>query len=258
MEFIQFEKQEGVGIIKFNRPQVFNSFTVPMAKEIQSALRDCRDDKEVRAILITANGRAFCAGQDLKEATAEGAPTIGEIVDVTYNPIVNLIHEIEKPIVCAVNGVAAGAGANIALGCDLTLAAESASFIQAFSSIGLVPDSGGSFILPRLVGKQRAAAQLFLAEKIDAIDAEDMGMIYKSTPDNELFETALGLATKLSKRPTKAIGLTKRLLNASAHNNLTEQLKMERDLQEEAGKTFDHKEGTMAFIQKRKPNFKGE
>lgn len=256
-EFIEFTKKEGVGIIVFNRPEAFNSFTVPMAKEVQNALDDCESDKDVRAILLTGNGRAFCAGQDLKEATKKDALSIGEIVDTTYNPIVTRLRSIEKPIVCAVNGVAAGAGANIAFACDITLAADSANFIQAFSSIGLIPDSGGTFTLPRLVGMQRATAQMFLAEKIGAIDAEDMGLIYKSVSDDELMEVSFKLAMKLAKRPTKALGLTKRLLNASFQNSWEEQLQLEKKLQEEAGQTHDNKEGIMAFIQKRKPEFIG-
>jgi len=257
MEFIEYGQVKAVGVIKLNRPKSFNSFTVPMAKELQACLDQCKLNPEIRAILITGNGKAFCAGQDLKEATGENAPKIEELIEVTYEPIIKRIRSVEKPIVAAVNGVAAGAGANIALACDLTLAGESAGFIQAFSSIGLVPDSAGSYTLPRLVGMQRAAAQFYLAEKVSAKEAQDMGMIYKCVPDSELMEASITLALTLSSRPTKAIGFTKRLLNATFENSLNDQLALEKELQAKAGKTNDNKEGIAAFLEKRKPNFIG-
>lgn len=257
-EHIEFEVIDGVGIIRLNRQDVLNSFNYPMAKETQTALEECKNNTTIRAVIFTGNGRGFCAGQDLAEAIAEDAPTIGEIVDHTYNPIVLGIREIEKPVIGAVNGVAAGAGANIALACDITFAAESASFIQSFSNIGLVPDSGGTFFLPRLIGMQRATAQMFLGNKVKASEAKDIGMIYAVTPDSELQETAFNFAKKLAQRPTKGFGLTKRALNASLFNSLEKQLLVERELQEEAGKSADHKEGVNAFLEKRKPVFTGK
>ncbi len=255
---IEFETKEGVGIIRLNRQDVLNSFNYPMAKETQHALDVCASEESIRAIVFTANGRGFCAGQDLAEAIAEDAPTIGEIVDHTYNPIITRLRKIEKPIIGAVNGVAAGAGANIAFACDITFAGESASFIQSFSNIGLIPDSGGTFFLPRLVGMQRATAQMFLANKVKAQEAKEMGMIYEVVPDDELQAVAFEFATKLAKRPTKGFGLTKRALNKSLFNSLEEQLYVERELQEEAGSTADHKEGVNAFLEKRKPNYTGK
>jgi 2-(1,2-epoxy-1,2-dihydrophenyl)acetyl-CoA isomerase len=193
----------------------------------------------------------------LEEATREGAPKIEEIVDHTYNPIINLLRAIEKPVIGAINGVAAGAGANIAFACDITFGAKSAKFIQSFSNIGLVPDSGGTFTLPRLVGMQRAAALMFMAEKVTAEEAAEIGMIYKAVEDEALMDEATKYATILAKRPTKGIGLTKRALNQSFTNTMEEQLAVERALQAEAGQSYDHKEGINAFFEKRKPEYKG-
>ncbi len=257
MEFIKKEKTEGVGIITLNRPEVYNSFHIPMAKEVQSALDEFEKDDSIRAILLTAEGKGFCAGQDLKEATEEGGPSIGEIVETTYNPIVQKLRNIEKPIIGAINGVAAGAGANIALACDITFASNKASFIQSFSSIGLIPDSGGTFFLPRLIGMQRAAAHMFLADKFSAEKAKEIGMIYEVVEHEELMEKCLEFAKQLAMRPTKGIGLTKRALNAALTNDLTTQLGVEKELQIEAANTHDNKEGIAAFLEKRQPEFKG-
>lgn len=254
---ILFSVANGVATITLNRVEVLNSFNFPMADDVIDALNYCKDNDEVRAIVFTANGRGFCAGQDLEEATKDGGPRIEEIVDHTYNPIINLLRGIEKPIIGAVNGVAAGAGANIAFACDITFAAKSAKFIQSFSNIGLVPDSGGTFTLPRLVGMQRAAAMMFMADKVTAEEAEVLGMIYKAVDDDTLLEEATQYASVLAKRPTKGIGLTKRLLNATFTNSLEEQLRAERALQAEAGQSYDHKEGINAFFEKRKPKYKG-
>jgi 2-(1,2-epoxy-1,2-dihydrophenyl)acetyl-CoA isomerase len=256
--FIKFSVVSSVAIIRLNRPDKFNSFNRAMALQMQKALDAAAADKNVRAIFISGEGKAFCAGQDLAEAMDDNGPGITKIVDEHYNPIIKRIRTIEKPIVCAVNGVAAGAGANIALACDVVVAATSASFIQAFSKIGLIPDSGGTFFLPRLIGLQRASALMITGDKVSATDALQMGMLYKIFSDEKLQEEAMQLAEQLSKMPTKGIGLTKRLLNESLFNSLDKQLDKEKIIQTEAASTFDYKEGVMAFLEKRKPEFKGE
>jgi 2-(1,2-epoxy-1,2-dihydrophenyl)acetyl-CoA isomerase len=255
---IQFEIKEGVGKMTLNRPEKYHSFVREMALQLQDALDKCNDDKSVRAILITATGKAFCAGQDLGEATDPNGPDLTQIVQEHYNPIIKKIRNMEKPVVAAVNGVAAGAGASIALCCDIVVATESASFIQAFSKIGLIPDSGGTFFLPRLIGMQKAAALMMTAEPVTATDAVNMGMIYKVFSDDSFEEESWKLVSKLAVMPTKGLGLTKRLLNASYSNNFEEQLDMEDKCQTIAGNTSDFKEGIEAFFEKRKPNFKGE
>ena len=255
---IQFELIEGIGKITLNRPDKYHSFVRKMALQFQSILDKCNEDKSVRAILITATGKAFCAGQDLGEATDPNGPDLTQIVQEHYNPIIKKIRNMEKPVVAAVNGVAAGAGASIALCCDIVVATESATFIQAFSKIGLIPDSAGTFFLPRLVGMQKAAALMMTAEPVSAKDAEAIGMIYKTFSDESFKEESWKLVSKLSKMPTKGLGLTKRLLNASYSNNLEQQLDMEDKCQTIAGKTADFKEGIESFFEKRKPNFKGE
>lgn len=254
---IKFEIVDNVGKILLNRPDVLNSFNRPMAGEMQEALDKCASGKNIRAIYITGEGRAFCAGQDLEEAIAPGSE-IEEIVKQTYNPIIQKIRYTEKPVICAVNGVAAGAGANIAFACDITLAAESASFIQSFANIGLVPDSAGTFFLPRLAGLQRATAMAMLAEKIKARQAMEFGLIWKVFPDDTLQEEAFSIARKLSLMPTRGLGLTKRLFNAGLSGNLDSQLLMEEQAQGQAGSSYDYNEGVKAFLEKRKPVFKGE
>lgn len=229
-----------------------------MALNFQQSLKDAAENAEVRCILISAEGKAFCAGQDLAEAIDNSGPGINKIVNEHYNPIITLIREIEKPIVCVVQGVAAGAGANIALAADIVVASKSAAFIQAFSKIGLIPDSGGTFILPRLVGLQKATALMMLGEKVMAQDACDLGMIYKVFDDEKVYEEALSMAVTLSNLPTKALGLTKRLLNQSLTSNLHSQLNAEGKIQVEAALTEDYTEGVKAFLEKRKPVFKGK
>jgi 2-(1,2-epoxy-1,2-dihydrophenyl)acetyl-CoA isomerase len=258
MSEILFEKRNGVGIITLNRPDVLNSFNKAMAMAMQEKLDDCAEDDEVRCILIQAAGRAFCAGQDLQEAISSDGPTLRSIVKDHYNPIIIKIRGIEKPVVAAVNGVAAGAGANIALACDITIATQSASFIQAFSKIGLIPDSGGTFTLPRLVGMQRATALMMLGDKVGASEAENMGMIYKAVLDEEFASTVEHITTKLAAMPTYGLGLTKRALNLSLSNELGQQLDVEEELQNKAGQSHDYKEGVNAFLEKRKPNFTGK
>ncbi|MBI5914290.1 MAG: enoyl-CoA hydratase/isomerase family protein [Bacteroidetes bacterium] len=258
MQNIHFNIRENVGIIRLNRPAVFNSFNREMALETQQALDQCAADPAVRAIFLTGEGKAFCAGQDLQEVSGPDAPGFPTILGEHYNPIILRLRGIEKPIVCGINGVAAGAGANIALACDITVAAESASFIQAFSKIGLVPDSGGTFHLPRLIGLQKATALMMLGEKISAKDAESMGMIYKVLPDEGFGEAALAIAKTLAQMPTKGLGFTKHLLNLSLTNSLSEQLEAEDEYQTLAGNTADYREGVAAFLEKRKPVFKSE
>ncbi|MGH7818714.1 MAG: enoyl-CoA hydratase-related protein, partial [Candidatus Binatia bacterium] len=243
-----------------NRPTVLNSFNTAMARELQAALDGAGKDDRVRSVLLTGAGRAFCAGQDLEEVKPrEGQPPteLSRILEENYNPIVRRIRALEKLVVCAVNGVAAGAGANVALACDLVLSSGKASFIQAFAGIGLVPDSGGTFFLPRLVGLPRAAAMMYLGERVTAEQAFDAGMIYKVCEPEALADEALRLARHLATRPTRGLGLTKRALNRSLANDLDAQLDLERDLQAEAGRTQDYEEGVRAFLEKREPKFRG-
>ena len=255
---IDLQILEGVGKITLNRPEKYHSFVKEMALQLQEALNKCKKNKNVRAILITSKGKAFCAGQDLIEATDPKGPSLTQIVEEHYNPIITTIRNIDKPVVAAVNGVAAGAGASIALCCDIVVACESASFIQAFSKIGLIPDSGATFFLPRIIGMQRATGLMMTAEPISAKDAIKIGMIYKLFTDDTFEAQSWKLITMLASMPTKGLALTKQLLNESYSNNLEEQLEKEKIYQTIAGKTNDYKEGTEAFLQKRKPNFKGE
>lgn len=251
--------ENNIATITLNRPSVFNSFNREMALLLQEVLDDCKLNPEVRAIVLTGNGKAFCAGQDLKEVTTpELNPGFKKILEEHYNPIILKIRAISKPIIAAVNGVAAGAGANIALACDLVVATEKASFIQAFSKIGLVPDSGGTFFLPRLIGFQKAAALMMLGDKVSAQEAEDLGMIYKSFPEDSYLEEVSKLASQIAQMPTKALGYIKELLNASLNNTLGEQLALESKLQIQSAQSKDYQEGVNAFIEKRKPVFKGE
>lgn len=257
MASIHCEIKNSVAIIQLNRPEKFNSFNREMALLFQSTLDECAADKNIRAIYLSGNGKAFCAGQDISELTGDNPPGFETILAEHYNPIVHRIRNIAKPIVCAVNGVAAGAGANIALCCDVVVASASASFIQAFSKIGLIPDSGGTFILPRLIGWQKAAALMMLGEKIGAAEAAQMGMIYKYFSDDIFEAESFKIAVKLSQMPTKGLAYTKAALNASYHNNFDDQLKLEDELQFNAANTNDYKEGISAFIEKRLPVFTG-
>ena len=248
----------GVREIKLNRPEVFNSFNKAMAMAVQNELDLCASDDSVRAVVITGEGKAFCAGQDLAEATDPNGPELKSIVRDHYNPIIEKIRNIEKPVIAAVNGVAAGAGANIALACDITIAKQSASFIQAFSKIGLIPDSGGTFFLPRIIGAQKALALMMTGDKVTAEEAEAMNMIYKSVSDDAFEAEVAGFASKIAAMPTRGLGLTKKAVNQSFTNTLSEQLAVEGVLQTEAGETYDFKEGVNAFMEKRKPEFKGK
>lgn len=248
---------DGICTITLNRPSVFNSFDQTMGRAFQSALDEAAQNAEVRCVVVTGMGKAFCAGQDLKEVTAPDAPEFTEIVEKTYNESVRRIRFMEKPVIGAVNGVAAGAGANIALACDLTIARSSASFIQAFSKIGLIPDSGGTWFLPRLVGMQRAAALAFLGDKLSAKEAERMGLIYRAVADDVFEQEVQALAVRLAQMPTRGLGLTKKAFNAGWDADLSSHLTTERDLQMEASETEDYAEGVAAFLEKRAPNFKG-
>lgn len=258
MSSILLKTENKIATITLNRPEVFNSFNREMALSMQNILDQCANDDAVRAIVIVGSGKAFCAGQDLKEVTTpELNPGFRKILEEHYNPIISRIRSIEKPIIAAVNGVAAGAGANIALACDIVIASESAAFIQAFSKIGLVPDSAGTFFLPRLIGFQKASALMMLGDKVSASEALNLGMVYKTFAP-EIFEEEVNkIATTLANMPTRAIGLTKRLLNESMSNNLNEQLALESDLQIEASSSNDYREGVNAFMEKRTPDFKG-
>lgn len=259
MSSILKQISNGIATLTLNRPEVFNSFNREMALSFQDELDACEQDSEIRAIIITGSEKAFCAGQDLKEVTTpELNPGFRKILEEHYNPIIARIRKIEKPIIAAVNGVAAGAGANIALACDIVIAHEKVSFIQAFSKIGLVPDSGGTFFLPRLIGFQKASALMMLGDKIPAIEAERLGMIYKVVPFETFEEEVQNIASVLAQMPTKALGMTKRLLNESMSNSLENQLAMEGKLQIEAAQSEDYAEGVDAFVNKRKPEFKGK
>jgi 2-(1,2-epoxy-1,2-dihydrophenyl)acetyl-CoA isomerase len=255
---VLFTKENGVGYITLNRPEKYNSFNREMALAFQQHLDDCENDEEVRCIYVSGAGKGFCAGQDLSEATDPQGPELEAIVREHYNPIIRRLRKIEKPIIAAVNGVAAGAGANIALACDIVLATSSATFIQAFSKIALIPDSAGTFILPRLVGMQRALALTMLGDKVTAEEAVAMGMIYKCFADESFEQETKKIAATLAQMPTKGLGLTKRLINETWNNALEQQLDLEKELQVEAGATYDFKEGVNAFLEKRKPEFKGK
>ncbi len=258
MNSIELKIENKVAYITLNRPEVFNSFNREMALKLQSVFDDCEANSEVRAIVLSGNGKAFCAGQDLKEVTSpELNPGFKKILEEHYNPIIKRIRSIRKPIICAVNGVAAGAGANIALACDIVVAHEKVSFIQAFSLIGLVPDSAGTYFLPRLIGFHKAQALAMLGDKVSAEEAEKIGMIYKVIPLENFNDEVQKLALKLANMPTKALGMIKELFNSSMTNTLEEQLDMESKYQIVAAQSKDYAEGVTAFIEKRKPNFKG-
>lgn len=254
---ILFEIKNCIAFITLNRPDKFNSFNREMAFNLQQRLEECKQD-EVRTVLITGTGKAFSAGQDLAEVTDLNGPGMEKILSEHYNPIILKIRQLGKPVVAAVNGVAAGAGANIALCCDIVIATQSASFIQAFSKIGLIPDSGGTYFLPRLVGWQKASALMMLGDKVSATEAEKFGMIYKVFEDDKFNEGALTIANTLAQMPARALAFTKQALESSLVNTLNQQLQLEDKLQQQAGATDDFKEGIQAFLEKRKPDFKGK
>ena len=257
MSSILFEIKNSVGIITLNRPDKLNSFNREMALLMQEKLDECKSN-EVRCVYITGAGKGFSAGQDLSEVVDTNGPGMARILSEHYNPIIERIRRLEKPVVAAINGVAAGAGANIALVCDIVVAAASASFIQAFSKIGLIPDSSGTFVLPRLIGWQKASALMMLGEKVPAEEAERIGMIYKVFPDETFTENSMSIASYLSQMPTKGLAFTKQLLGHSSRSSLEEQLQDEDIYQQRAAGTKDFEEGVKAFLEKRIPKFTGE
>ncbi len=264
MNSVLVEIKDAVAYITLNRPDKFNSFNREMALLLQKILDECAVNQNIRAIYLTGAGKAFCAGQDIGELAPSQPPpkgeeiTIAQILSEHYNPIVQRIRDLQKPVVCAVNGVAAGAGANIALCCDVVVATESASFIQAFSKIGLIPDSGGTYTLPRLIGWQKASALMMLGNKVTAADAEKMNMIYKIFADDIFVEESKKITIILSQMPTQGLALTKQALNKSFTNNWQQQLNVEDELQQKAALTDDYAEGINSFLEKRKPVFKGK
>ena len=258
MSSVLFEVKNNVAFIILNRPDKFNAFNREMALRLQQCLDDSANDSSVRAIYLTGNGKAFSAGQDLGEVSGDNPVSFDKILSEHYNPIIKRIRSIDKPVICAVNGVAAGAGANIALCADIVVASAAASFIQAFSKIGLIPDSGGTFFLPRLIGFQKASAIMMLGDKINAEEAEKMGMIYKYFDNDSFQPESIKIAETMAQMPTMAFALTKKALNHSMQNTLEEQLAIEDKLQFKAGNSIDYKEGVTAFIEKRPPLFKGE
>ncbi|NNF35242.1 MAG: 2-(1,2-epoxy-1,2-dihydrophenyl)acetyl-CoA isomerase [Saprospiraceae bacterium] len=258
MKEVIFTREGGIAQIQINRPEKYNSVRQSVAMDIQKYLDECASDENIRVLIITGTGKAFCAGQDLGEIVDPNGPDMSIIVSQHFNPIVQKIRNLPKPVIAAVNGVAAGAGANIALACDIVVACQSASFLQAFSKIGLIPDSGGTYTLPRLIGWQRASALMMLADKISAPEALEMGMIYKVIPDKLFKDYIQKMAIKLSAMPTVALALTKEALNESLTNTFEEQLAVEDRLQNTAGRTDDYAEGVQAFLEKRKPVYKGK
>ncbi len=258
---IQFSIDAGVALLTLNRPEKFNSFNTEMHLEIREAIKEVRTNPEIRCLLISGNGRAFCAGQDLGDrsvSVGDEAPDLGESVETNYNPLIRSITSLELPVICAVNGVAAGAGSSFALAADIVLAARSASFIQAFCKIGVIPDSGSTWILPRLVGMARAKGLALLGDKLSAEKAEQWGLIWQCVEDEKLKEDSLTLAKHLATQPTKGLSLIKRALKASTANSLDEQLELEKDFMRQAGQSEDYREGVAAFMEKRTAVFKGQ
>jgi len=258
MSSIVLDVRNGVATILLNRPQVLNAFNREMALQMQEALENCDQEEQVRVVVITGEGKSFSAGQDLSEVVDPDGPGMKRILKEHYNPIIKQIRGLQKPVIAAVNGVAAGAGANIALSCDIVLATSSAIFLQAFSKIGLIPDSGGTYFLPRLIGWQKASAIMMLGEKIAASEAERMGMIYKVFSDENFKNEVEKIINTLAEMPTRALAYTKQALNVSFINDLDTQLDAEDSFQQRAAQSADYKEGVESFLAKRKPVFIGK
>lgn len=259
-QYIKFSRRDGFAQVTLNRPDSLNAFTAAMHEELAEALTEIEADASVRALLLTGTGRGFCAGQDLsdRKVSADGeAPDLGYSIETYYNPLLRRLRALPMPVVCAVNGVAAGAGANIALSCDLVLAARSARFIQAFCRLGLVPDSGGTWLLPRLVGDARARAMALLGEPVPAEEAQRIGLIYRAVDDEQLMAEARGLCARLASAPTRGLAAIKRLLQSAWTNDYDSQLDLERDTQRELGRSDDYREGVAAFLEKREAKFSG-
>ncbi len=258
-ETVLHERRDGYSILSLNRPERLNAFNELQHRQLRAALEACAQDDDCRAIVLTGSGRGFCAGQDLSDrdpSISGERPDLGKTLETYYNPLVRMIRGMPKPVICAVNGVAAGAGANVAFACDIVLAARSAKFIQAFSKIALVPDAGGTYWLTRLLGEARAKALALTAHPLPAQDAADWGLIWKAVDDDKLMDEATALAETFSAGPTNAYALTKKAIHAASTNSLDEQLDLERQLQREAGMSDDYKEGVSAFLQKRAPNYR--
>ncbi len=258
---IEYTQEKAVAILRLNRPEALNSFTAAMHGEVYEVLSAAAKDPAIRSVLLTGNGRGFCAGQDLNDRSVSPgaqAPDLGESIEKYYNPLIRLLTSMPKPVICAVNGVAAGAGANIALACDIVIAGRSASFIESFCKLGLIPDSGGTWILPRLVGMARARGLSMLGPKISAEQAETWGMIWQCVDDDKLQSTALGLAEHLATQPTRGFAFAKQALQLSTVNTLDQQLELEKQLMREAGRTADYQEGVRAFLDKRPAVYRGE
>ncbi|MDN8272433.1 2-(1,2-epoxy-1,2-dihydrophenyl)acetyl-CoA isomerase PaaG [Acinetobacter baumannii] len=254
------EEKNGVGYLTFNRPKALNSFNIDMHREVAEVLNQWTKNPEVRCVVISGEGRGFCAGQDLGDRVVDPnaeAPDLGYSIETYYNPLIKTIVNMPKPVICAVNGVAAGAGANIALACDLVIAAKSANFVQAFCRLGLVPDSAGTWFLPRTVGHARAMGLALLGDKLPAETAKEWGMIWDVVEDAELKTKVTELAERLAKQPTFGLSLIKKAIHQSSNNTFEEQMLLERDLQRIAGRSEDYREGVQAFMNKREPNFKG-
>ncbi|WP_336975624.1 2-(1,2-epoxy-1,2-dihydrophenyl)acetyl-CoA isomerase PaaG [Acinetobacter pittii] len=254
------EEKNGVGYLTFNRPKALNSFNVDMHREVAEVLNQWTKNPDVRCVVISGEGRGFCAGQDLGDRVVDPnaeAPDLGYSIEIYYNPLIKTIVNMPKPVICAVNGVAAGAGANIALACDLVIAAKSANFVQAFCRLGLVPDSAGTWFLPRAVGHARAMGLALLGDKLPAETAKEWGMIWDVVEDAELKTKVTEIAERLAKQPTFGLSLIKKAIHQSSNNTFDEQMLLERDLQRIAGRSEDYREGVQAFMNKREPNFKG-
>jgi 2-(1,2-epoxy-1,2-dihydrophenyl)acetyl-CoA isomerase len=257
MSTIDLQIEDSVAIISLNRQEKFNSFNREMSAELLEVLNEIKNRKEIRCVVLTGNGKAFCAGQDLVEAIDVNGPGLESILKDGYNPLIRAMRALPLPIVCAVNGVAAGAGANIALACDIIVASENASFIQAFTKIGLIPDSGGTYFLPKIIGTHRAMSQMLLADKVTASEAKEIGLVYEVYKVETFTSDYLTLAKRLANMPTQALAFTKQAIYSGWNNTLDEQLNLELELQIKAGQTEDHQEGITAFLEKRSPEFKG-